>query len=81
MLFKKINLKIKHIKLTYEIDRETFIKSRTVRDKPIFFPNTKTKIPFEFKFDTWLLKQKFKFRNFKDIYIKKTVSKWGVPLL
>ena len=64
-----------------EIDRETFTKSRAVRDKPIFFPKTGTKIPFEFKFDTWLLKQKYKFRNFKEIYIKKTVSKWGQPLL
>ena len=78
---KKINLKIKYIKLIYEIDRETFTKSRTIRDKPIFFPKTRTKIPFEFKFDTWLLKQKYKFRNFKEIYIKKTVTKWGQPLL
>ena len=60
---KKIKLKIKYIKLIYEIDRESFTTTRAIRDKPIFFPKTKTKIPFDFRFYTWLLKQQFKFRR------------------
>ena len=86
---KKISAKIKYIKFKYVVDKENIQASnfkstwtinkdeKTNKSENVSFPKTKTKIPLVFKFETWLLKQMFKIRNFKEIYIKKTISKWG----